>query len=168
LYLARPVARESRPYVASCCSGPVSDLCHDRWQRYEYVYSIARRVCGPERAGKFDIEAERNTARCLAPTSTGKYFKAAGSQHRGHPVQLPLLLIIPMERTCENEGPQAPKRSSASDRFAGMDTRMSTTDVVRGLASSAQPSFAGASGEPSARSTSPAAGCDRTSRSGSR
>jgi len=46
-------------------------------------------------------------------------------------VQLPLLLIIPMERTCENEGPQAPKRSSASDRFAGMDTRMSTTDVVR-------------------------------------
>lgn len=48
-----------------------------------------------------------------------------------HPVQLPLLLIIPTERTRANAAPETPKRSSATDRFAGMDARMSTTDVVR-------------------------------------
>lgn len=48
-----------------------------------------------------------------------------------HPVQLPLLLIIPTERTRTNPAPETPRRSLAADRFAGMDARMSTTDVVR-------------------------------------
>ena len=48
-----------------------------------------------------------------------------------HPVQLPLLLIIPTERSRATAAPETPKRSLETDRFAGMDARMSTTDVVR-------------------------------------
>lgn len=69
-------------------------------------------------------------------TSLRRRTRASASKRRDltagqHPVQLPLLLIIPTERSRPNAAPEMPKRSSATSRFAGMDARMSTTDVVR-------------------------------------
>lgn len=47
------------------------------------------------------------------------------------PVQLSLMLVVPPMGTRTAPALPEPKRLGAMDRFAGMDARMSTSDVVR-------------------------------------
>lgn len=46
-------------------------------------------------------------------------------------MQLPLMLVIPPLRSSAVTAASIPKRPPAADRFAGMDARLSTSDVVR-------------------------------------
>lgn len=46
-------------------------------------------------------------------------------------MQLPLMLVIPPMRSREAPAAEIPKLAPVVDRLAGMDARMSTSDVVR-------------------------------------
>ena len=59
--------------------------------------------------------------------------RPAGSKRPAgvHPVQLSLTLVVPPVREPEARTVEAPKCAPVMDRFAGMDLRLSTSEVVR-------------------------------------
>ena len=60
---------------------------------------------------------------------TGSRRQNAASGDR--PVQLPLVLVVPPVTSPKIPPAGSPKRPPIIDRLAGMDARMSTSDVVR-------------------------------------
>lgn len=57
--------------------------------------------------------------------------KQPGSAPADRPVQLSLGLVVPPVRNRETPSIEAPRRPPQMDRFAGMDARLSTNEVVR-------------------------------------
>lgn len=75
-------------------------------------------------------------SREIQPPSMRRRSNLAASKRRdvvngNRPVQLPLVLVIPPVRSPPSPPAASPKRLPITDRFAGMDARMSTSDVVR-------------------------------------
>jgi predicted DNA-binding transcriptional regulator AlpA len=71
---------------------------------------------------------QRPSRRGRPSKTVSKRQNAAGGDF---PVQLPLALVVrPMSKIPSGE---SPKRPPIVERFAGMDARMSTTDVVRAV-----------------------------------
>lgn len=88
-------------------------------------------VAVPSRPGSM-ITRSREIQRALKrgrPVMTASRRQNAASGDR--PIQLPLMLVVPPASGPKILPAQPPKRPPTVDRFAGMDARMSTSDVVR-------------------------------------